>query len=853
MPTTAKTTLRAVDYLRYSTDMQRDSSIEDQARICQERMQREGWRYVRSYQDRAMSSSTRWRPDFQQVIDDARRGQFDVLVAEALDRLSRDQEDLAHLYKQLAFAEVRIFTLSEGWITELHVGLSGTMGALFLKQLAEKTRRGLRGRVEAGRSGGGNSYGYDVVRKHNADGEADRGLRVINPQHAAVVVEIMTDYAAGKSPRAIVKALNARGIAGPSGGTWCPSAINGNAERGTGILNNEMYVGRLVWNRLRYMKNPSTGKRQSRLNPPEDWIIKDVPELRIAPQDLWDSVKARQKATAKDTRPDKPTADGKARPAFWEQQRPRYLLSGLMKCGCCGANFTKYGASRFACAGSRDRGTCTNKLTIRGDELEAAILASLQTRLMEPARFEKFAADFVAETNKQRMSVSAAKAGKEAALGKVERQIKRLVDAIVDGADAQPLNAKLKELDAERNRLASELKAAPEEKPLIHPAMAIAYRQRVAALAQALYDEEFGRQAFERLRALVEAVVLTPVDGQLAIELRGELAGILRVAGHEEQVADFAKKNALQIKVVAGGHNLLMVGPPGSGKSMLAARLPSILPPLTPEEMLEVSMVHSLAGELLGGRIAIDRPFRAPHHSASMASLVGGGSRPRPGEVSLAHLGVLFLDELPEFQPNVLDALRQPLETGETVIARANHRIAYPSRIQLIAAMNPCKCGGAGPGMSCKRGPRCAEDYQARISGPLLDRIDLQIEVPAVSAADLALPAPTEGSIEVRARVAAARERQRTRLAEKGIKGSRTNSDLAGATLDAIATPDAAGVLLLKQACDRLGLTARGYHRTLKVARTLADLDGADVVGRIHIAEALSYRGETLRQARSAA
>ncbi len=311
-------------------------------------------------------------------------------------------------------------------------------------------------------------------------------------------------------------------------------------------------------------------------------------------------------------------------------------------------------------------------------------------------------------------------------------------------------------------------------------------------------------------------------------------------------------KRALEV-AAAGGHNLLMVGPPGSGKSMLAARLPSILPPLTPEEMLEVSMVHSLAGELLGGRIAIDRPFRAPHHSASMASLVGGGSRPRPGEVSLAHLGVLFLDELPEFQPNVLDALRQPLEPGETVIARANHRIAYPSRIQLIAAMNPCKCGGAGPGMSCKRGPRCAEDYQARISGPLLDRIDLQIEVPAVSAADLALPAPTEGSIEVRARVAAARERQRTRLAEKGIKGSRTNSDLAGATLDAIATPDAAGVLLLKQACDRLGLTARGYHRTLKVARTLADLDGADVVGRIHIAEALSYRGETLRQARSAA
>jgi magnesium chelatase family protein len=191
-------------------------------------------------------------------------------------------------------------------------------------------------------------------------------------------------------------------------------------------------------------------------------------------------------------------------------------------------------------------------------------------------------------------------------------------------------------------------------------------------------------------------------------------------------------KRVLEI-AAAGGHNLLMIGAPGSGKSMLAARLPSILPPLTPEEMLEVSMVHSLAGELMGGKLATRRPFRAPHHSASMAALVGGGSKPRPGEVSLAHLGVLFLDELPEFLPNVLDALRQPLETGETVIARANHRIAYPSRIQLIAAMNPCKCGGSAPGQACKRGPRCVSDYMGRISGPLLDRIDLQIEVLASS------------------------------------------------------------------------------------------------------------------------
>src|SRR5512145_3359194 len=209
--------------------------------------------------------------------------------------------------------------------------------------------------------------------------------------------------------------------------------------------------------------------------------------------------------------------------------------------------------------------------------------------------------------------------------------------------------------------------------------------------------------------------------------------------------------------------------------------------------MLEVSMVHSLAGELLGGKIATQRPFRAPHHSASMAALVGGGSRPRPGEVSLAHLGVLFLDEFPEFQPNALDALRQPLEAGETVIARANHRIAFPSRIQLVAAMNPCKCGGSTPGQSCRRGPRCADDYQARISGPLLDRIDLQIEVPAVSAADLILPAPTEGSAQVRARVSRAREVQRARFLKLGAKGMRTNAECAGRMLEDVAQPDADG------------------------------------------------------------
>jgi len=288
---------------------------------------------------------------------------------------------------------------------------------------------------------------------------------------------------------------------------------------------------------------------------------------------------------------------------------------------------------------------------------------------------------------------------------------------------------------------------------------------------------------------------------------------------------------------------MLMVGPPGSGKSMLASRLPSILPPLEPAELLEVSMIQSVAGEIEGGRLTRRRPYRAPHHSASMPALVGGGLRARPGEVSLAHLGVLFLDELPEFHPQTLDSLRQPLESGEAVIARANHHVRYPARFQLVAAMNPCRCGRAGePGHTCRRGPRCAADYQARLSGPLLDRIDLHVEVPAVSAADLILPPPTEGSAEVARRVAAARDLQARRFAALGLAGIRTNADCPPAHLEEIARPDAPGLALLRDASQAMRLSARGYHRVLKVARTLADLDGSERVGRLHLAEALSYR-----------
>ncbi len=317
--------------------------------------------------------------------------------------------------------------------------------------------------------------------------------------------------------------------------------------------------------------------------------------------------------------------------------------------------------------------------------------------------------------------------------------------------------------------------------------------------------------------------------------IRGDVAEPPPVTDLKQVKGQETAKRALEI-AAAGGHNLLMIGPPGSGKSMMASCLAGILPQLTPSEALEVSMVQSVAGMLTSGQISRTRPFRAPHHSASMAALTGGGLKVRPGEVSLAHLGVLFLDELPEFQRAVLDSLRQPLETGQVDVARANAHVTFPARVQLIAAMNPCRCGHAGElGHVCARGERCLTEYQARLSGPLLDRIDLHVQVAAVSALDLALPPATESSEEVARRVA----RARSMSAERGV---RSNAELDGELLQNHAAPDEEGRALMLRAAEKLRLSARSYTRMLRVARTIADLSGKAEVGRIHIAEALSYR-----------
>ena len=368
--------IRAVIYARYSTDLQSASSIEDQLRLCRERAEREGWEIVGTYEDAATSGASLLRPGIHRLQADGRARRFDIVLSEALDRLSRNQADIASLYQNLAFAGVAIETLAEGRVNEMHIGLKGTMNALFLKDLAAKTRRGLRGRVEAGKSGGGNAFGYSVIRSLGEDGEIRRGDREINQDEAAIVQRIFRSYADGLSPNRIADQLNREAVPGPRGRAWDKSTIHGNPRRGTGILNNEIYIGRLVWNRQSFVKDPQTGKRQARPNPEAEWITTEVPDLRIIDQDLWERVKARQLGRMivhTDTE-------------AWQKRKPRFLLTGLITCGCCGGGFSTVAKDRFGCSNSRNKGTsyCDNRAGVTRQELEGRILTLLSERLMDP-------------------------------------------------------------------------------------------------------------------------------------------------------------------------------------------------------------------------------------------------------------------------------------------------------------------------------------------------------------------------------------------------------------------------------------------------------------------------------------
>jgi site-specific DNA recombinase len=549
-------------YARYSSENQRDASITDQLRICRAHADKQGWQIVEEYTDHAISGASLLRPGIQALMLDGQNGRFDIVLAEAMDRLSRDQEDIAGLYKRLIYGGVKIVTLSEGEISHLHIGLKGTMNALFLKDLADKTRRGLQGRIQLGKSGGGNSYGYDVVRKLNAIGEPDRGDRTINTIEADVVRRIFRDYIGGKSPKRIAVELNQDGISAPTGGDWGFTTIIGNAKRGTGILNNEMYVGRLVWNRQRFVKDPDTGKRQARLNPADEWIIKDVPELRIVDSDAWDAVKAKQAAIKVKQNPDGKTGENQ----FWDRTRPKYLLSGLTKCGCCGGGYSMVSGYLLGCSTARNKGTCDNRVNIRRDQLEERVLVALRHHLMDPALFSEFCGEFTREMNRLRIDASSSIDSANVEAERIKRELDKIMDLyLMDAMPIEVVKQKSDILGARKSELESFLATATEPPPLLHPEMATFYRVRVAELYSSLQAGAKEQQlaASEAFRSLVDKIILTPENGELEIDVRGDLAGILSMSLKRKNPAssagslrvnklDDAEFQQSQVKLVAG-------------------------------------------------------------------------------------------------------------------------------------------------------------------------------------------------------------------------------------------------------------------------------------------------------------
>jgi DNA invertase Pin-like site-specific DNA recombinase len=402
---------------------------------------------VADYSDAAQSGASLMRAGFQALMRAALAGTVDVVLAESLDRFSRDQEDTAGLFKRLTFAGVKIVTVSEGDIGHLHVGLKGTMNALYLHDLAEKTRRGLRGRVEAGRSGGGISYGYRVVRV--LEGQP-RGDREIHAEEAAIVQRIFRAFVAGVSPKAIGKALNAEGIAGPTGTAWSPSTIHGHAGRGTGLLNNELYIGRLIWNRQRYVKDPDSGKRLARINPPDAWIITEVPHLRILDDDLWRAAKARQAATRYTMQA-----------GIVRARRPKYLFSGLTQCATCGGGFVLSSHDLLTCFNARERGTCTNRRSIKRTDVEARVLRAMQELFFEPGAFAAFCEEFTAEMTRQRRDHLAQRAGARRELAKVERDVRDLIQSIKKGVSGELLAAESHDLQRRKTALQPRSPSSP--------------------------------------------------------------------------------------------------------------------------------------------------------------------------------------------------------------------------------------------------------------------------------------------------------------------------------------------------------------------------------------------------------
>lgn len=520
---------RVALYARYSSDQQNAASIADQLRICRERAEREGWQVVDTYEDAAISgASLILRPGIQTLIQHARAGQFDLVLTEALDRVSRDQADVATLFKHLQFAGIPMVTLAEGEISELHVGLKGTMNALFLKDLSKKTHRGLRGRVEKGFSAGPVGYGYRVVRRLTSEGELVRGERSIDPAEALIVNRIFREFASGKSPRSIAGDLNAQEIPGPSGRPWRDTTIRGDARRGTGIINNELYAGVMAWNHKHHVKDPFTGRPVMRLNPESEWIRAEVLALRIVSDDLWQAAKRQQRALAERYASVRQAAQIRSMHAH-ALRRPAYLLSGLLECGVCGGTFGVVVRDRYGCVNRYRRHTCTNDRTIKRADLERRAVAGIAEKLVSADKVEAAVAAYAEHVNRENRERRLAAEGDRQALARIEKAITGILTAIEDGFYQPSMKARMAELEREKAEIAARIAEAPRDIPDVHPGIAEIYRRKVAYLVETLDDPDTRLDASSDIRSLIGRIVLHPGEkrGQVHATLHGELMGIL--------------------------------------------------------------------------------------------------------------------------------------------------------------------------------------------------------------------------------------------------------------------------------------------------------------------------------------
>ena len=546
--------MRAVIYARYSSDNQREASIDDQIRRCRARIEREGWIETEVFTDYAISGATTQRPGFKALMDAVHAGRADVVVSEALDRISRDQEHIAGFFKELSFAGVRIVTLSEGDISELHVGLKGTMNALYLKDLGQKTHRGLEGRIKAGKSAGGLSYGYRVVREITANGTVSTGDRAIDEAEAAIVRRVFTLYVNGVSPKRIAKTLQQEGVKGPRGGHWTASLILGNAQRETGILRNRLYIGERVWNRQHFLKDPKTGNRVARLNPRDQWLVEPVPSQRIIEDDLWVAAQTRLQAmravVLSGANPPSDPGDDDASPhrekpstgaRLGRAHRPVWPLAGLVKCGVCDGSVTIIGQNRLGCGNHHERGICSNNRTVVRDKLQGQVFEGLKQRLLAPELVEQFVKTYVQEVNTANQERGTRRAKLNSEQARIARQIKTVLDTIKDIGGSRSLVDDLRSLERRQDEIAAELarESEPEQLIELHPNLPELYRRRVETLEAALQDPEGAAAAAQALRSLIDSVVFYPEEGRgkYRLELRGDLAAFLYLTDGDTQKA----------------------------------------------------------------------------------------------------------------------------------------------------------------------------------------------------------------------------------------------------------------------------------------------------------------------------